>query len=132
MLFSDCALLAKRPFMVLQSILQVDNLPRRVEHGNGMELASQRTDSGSNRNICSGSAFCIAPPRSNNTFYVFLPSGPGGQIIFANLAPITGSSCPAGVKLRAGVFWVGFKRPHSLKPNTQETIQNYFKIDVLF
>ena len=45
MLFSDCALLAKRPFMVLQSILQVDNLPRRVEHGNGMELASQRTDS---------------------------------------------------------------------------------------
>ena len=61
-LFSDCALLAKRPFMVLQSILRVDNLPRRVEYGNGMELASQRTDSGSNRNICSGSAFCIAHP----------------------------------------------------------------------
>ena len=73
-----------------------------------------------------------SPPRSNNTFYVFLPSGAGGQIIFANLAPITGSSCPAGVKLRAGVFWVGFKRPPGLKPNTQETIQNYFKIDVLF
>ena len=61
-LFSDCGLLAKRPFMVLQSILRVDNLPRRVEYGNGMELASQRTDSGSNRNICSGSAFCISPP----------------------------------------------------------------------